>query len=91
MANLVEPRGTGLGAAAPDVPGGPSGHEGELTALVRRWVQAIRANFTGPLYWCLELGKHGRVHPHVLTAGDAGLLLHRLRRGGTGGEASCAG
>lgn len=44
MANLVEPRGTGLGAAVPDdaVPGGPSGHEGELTALVRRWVQAGR-------------------------------------------------
>lgn len=39
MANLVEPRGTGLDGALPD---GSAGADHELTALVRRWVQAGR-------------------------------------------------
>lgn len=47
---------------------------------IRRWLQAIRAKLKGPLYWCLEVGENGRVHVHVLAAGDAGLL--HLPRGG---------
>lgn len=47
---------------------------------VRWWVRALRAKLKGPLYWCLEVGENGRVHVHVLAAGDAGLL--HLPRGG---------
>ncbi len=46
--------------------------------VVRRWVEALRAQFEPPLWWRLELGNG--VHIHVIAAWDAGLM--HLSRGG---------
>ncbi len=45
---------------------------------VDRWKSAIKASFTSPLHWKLELAE--RVHAHITADGNASLF--HLRRGG---------
>jgi hypothetical protein len=49
-------------------------------ANIRLWQETIKATFSGPLYWCRELGEDGAVHHHVLAGAEAGLL--HIPRGG---------
>ncbi len=57
-------------------------------ANIKLWQQAVRAAFTGPVYWARELGEDGHVHVHVLAGAEAG-LLHIPRGGQVAGLVWC--
>jgi hypothetical protein len=41
------------------------------------WKKAIRKYIKLPYFFCLEVGKEGQIHAHVVAAIDAGLLKYR--------------
>lgn len=43
------------------------------------WKRAIRKHIKPPYFFCLEVGKEGQIHAHVVAAIDAG--LPRIKRG----------
>jgi hypothetical protein len=40
------------------------------------WKKAIRKHIKPPYFFCLEVGKDGQIHAHVVAAIDAGLLKY---------------
>lgn len=57
-------------------------------ANIKLWQEAIKATFSGPVYWCRELGEEGRIHAHALAGAEAG-LLHIPRGGKVAGPVWC--
>ncbi len=46
-------------------------------ATIKIWKDAIRREIRPPYFFCLEVGKEGKIHVHVIAARDAGFLEYK--------------
>ncbi len=46
-------------------------------ATIEIWKDASRERIKPPYYYCLEVGKEGKIHLHVIAAKDAGFLKYK--------------
>ncbi len=46
-------------------------------ATLKVWKEAIRKKIKPPYFFCLEVGKEGKIHAHVIAVKDAGFLKYK--------------